>query len=270
MKSLMNTKRTIIVASMVICLLLIGLLYMDQKVRKLESQIKGDTLEKEVVLTNITAQQTPQAAEPPGETTGTQTTEEQAPKTTEPKYTGPIGILKVVSKPAATVGAKVYLNGTYFGVTPYMNSSVPVGDYVVSLTKTGYIEYKKKVTIFPFKQRDVIALLITTAQQAAQQNDTDTNATEEEEDEEVPEGEGILFKSEPTGAEVKIGGVNKGTTPVKIKLTEGEYVVKMSKSGYAQYMVFMEISDIGTIKSISDEDGGASTMGDTLFIVEFG
>jgi len=257
----MSAKKTIIIASVIICLLLIGLLYMDQKVRKLESKV--DDTGEEQDLTDIT-------------TTPTDTTpakdevkpKEEVKKDTSDEVVDHPGILSVKSVPT---GAKVYLNGTSFGVTPYINSSIPAGTYDVKLLKAGYKDYTKEVTIYYLKTREMTALLIDESQASSDSSD-DTTDDADTEDEDDAGSSGMKFTSDPSGAEVKINGAVKGITPIRIvNLTDGQVLLKISKVGYLTYSAFVNIGTDGFISSIdsdSEQNGNSTYVDDDEYDFE--
>ncbi len=54
------------------------------------------------------------------------------------------GSIKATSNPS---GANIYLDGTFKGTTPTTLSNVPIGSHVIKITKSGYNEISKSVTV---------------------------------------------------------------------------------------------------------------------------
>ncbi|ACS33301.1 PEGA domain-containing protein [Thermococcus gammatolerans] len=125
----------------------------------------------------------------------------------EANLTQPPGTLEISSSPS---GAKVYINGTYKGVTPLTLTMEP-DTYVVTLVKEGYKEYSKTVVVYPGGTTEVYAFLeIAPAL--------------------------LKVESNPSEAEVYIDGTYIGVTPVgNYELQPGTYKVKLVKYGYQNY-----------------------------------
>ena len=58
-------------------------------------------------------------------------------------------------------GAKIYLDYKYKGITPQILSNLNPGRYLVKLTKSGYQDYSKSVTVFSDKTTFIKADLVT-------------------------------------------------------------------------------------------------------------
>ena len=54
------------------------------------------------------------------------------------------GIIEVTSSPS---DAKVYLDSTYVGTTPYSQEDVSLGSHEILISKTGYTDYTKSITV---------------------------------------------------------------------------------------------------------------------------
>jgi serine/threonine protein kinase/outer membrane protein assembly factor BamB len=116
----------------------------------------------------------------------------------------PIGYLTVDSTPA---GAEVYVDNTYIGVTPVESYKLAVGTYTLLIRKPGYFDYTQTVTISEGKTTIVNAKLIL------------KTAT-------------LSVSSTPSNAEVYIGGIYKGQTPITVQLPPGTYTVEIRKEDY--------------------------------------
>jgi len=68
----------------------------------------------------------------------------------------PTGSINVISIPS---GANIYLDGTYAGITPHTITGVTEGDHDVELTKFGYGNVKKTVTVSSGSTVQVIVTL---------------------------------------------------------------------------------------------------------------
>lgn len=261
----MSSKKTIIIASAVICLLLLTILYMDYKIRNLEgkslvetqttTETKGDEISIDMTQTDTTENKTTETA---AETKTTETKTE----TTKPIE---LGTLNVISYPD---GAAVYMNDKQIGKAPYINYSIPVGNYTIKVIKGGYGDYCKKAYVYKGKIEKITALLSNQSigcGGSSTSTSTDTTDEDEAADEETTTTGQTKFITIPSAAEVKINGVTKGTTPITLTLVEGpDQLLKISKSGYKLYSVFFSVDSSGQITSIQtdSEQGGNSTKED--------
>ena len=67
-------------------------------------------------------------------------------------FTLGVGSVSITSSPA---GAKVWLDGSYKGLTPLTLREIPVGSHVVTLMKQGYIKTKKEFTVSKDKKTEL-------------------------------------------------------------------------------------------------------------------
>ncbi|NPA47179.1 MAG: PEGA domain-containing protein, partial [Thermococci archaeon] len=121
-------------------------------------------------------------------------------------------------------GAKVYINGTYKGITPLVLSLIP-GTYKVKLTRRGYKNYTTTVKLSPDKSK---TLSVTLSPLYGQ----------------------VKITSTPLGAKVYINGSYKGMTPLDLSLPPGTYNVRISKQGYKDYETPLSLS-AGEHKTLS-------------------
>ena len=266
----MSSKKTIIIASAVICLLLLTILYMDYKIRNLEgkspaetqtTETKGDEIEIDLTQTETAENKTTETA---GETAAQTKANETKTETTKLIE---LGTLNIISYPD---GAALYLNDKAIGKAPYINYSVPVGNYSVKVMKAGYGDYCTKAYIFKGTIEKITALLSNKSIgcSGSSSSSSDDETTDEDEvaaDEETTTTGKTKFITIPSAAEVKINGVTKGTTPITLTLVEGpDQLLKISKSGYKLYSVFFSVDSSGQITSIQtdSEQGGNSTKED--------
>ncbi len=272
----MSSKKTIIIASAVICILLLTILFMDYKLRSVEG--------KNVITDQIHEGET-QAAPAQGATNASQTsavnqtapaapaaneTSTAAPSSTTAPSSTDIGTLEIVSYPA---GAAVYVNEIKVGIAPYKNFSMPVGNYSIKLMKAGLGDYCKKAYVYKNKIEKITGLMSNVtvgcngSTVGAGADDDDTADEEDEapaDEEEAAAVEGTTILSDPTGADVKINGVTKGKTPLTKQFTSGTNLLKLYKSGYKTYSCFVEVNSNGEITSFDDssEQGGEHTTSD--------
>jgi hypothetical protein len=254
----MGSKKAIIIASAIICILLLTILYMDYRIRTLEGGV--DITEEDTANVEETTDAETDASEETitvETTTETNTTEdttevddtEETTEDAEEELSKEIGTLEIISYPD---GADVYLGDDKIGTTPYKNFSFPVGNHSIIVKKTDYGNYCKTAYVYKNTIEKITALM--DASKSIGCGATTTTTDDDDDDEEEEEEEvGTEFTTEPTGAEVKINGQSKGTTPVFINLEEGESLLKISKSGYKTYSVFISINADGKITSIDDD-----------------
>ena len=124
------------------------------------------------------------------------------------------GSISVSSSPS---GASVYLNGLYKGVTPITLTDVPIGTYSIKLTKSGYGDVTKTISVSAGKTTYVSETLT---------------------------GYGSLsISSNPPGASVYLDGSYKGETPLSISnIVEGVHSIKLTKSGYGDVTKTISVS----------------------------
>ena len=124
-------------------------------------------------------------------------------------------------------GANVYVEGVFAGVTPVVITR-PAGTYAVKLTKQGYADYDYTITVLP-------------GQTVYDGNPTLTPI--------VQDGF-ISINSNPQGANAYVDGVSVGVSPVTVSRPAGQYTVKLTKEGYADYETTVSVS-AGSTVSIS-------------------
>jgi hypothetical protein len=117
----------------------------------------------------------------------------------QPLYGG----LIMTSSPS---GATVYIDGVKTGVTPLTQNGLLIGMHEVEFRKDDWNNYKTHVIVEENKPVQVNVTL-----------DDEFTAT---------------IQSIPSGAVLSINGLSRGVTPAKIKLTPGNYDVRLSKSGW--------------------------------------
>ena len=136
------------------------------------------------------------------------------------------GYIHVSSSPD---NCSLYIDGRYQGKTP-MTVTVETGRHSVSLAKSGYNEYSTSVTVYAGNEVDLYPVL----------------------SQKVSNGY-LSVNSNPSGADVYIDSVYRGTTPLTLYLTTGTYNVLIKMSGYKPYS-----------STVSVKDGKTSTLSATL------
>ena len=131
--------------------------------------------------------------------------------------------------------AKVDINGTEMGLTPFISENIQPGNLTIILSKEGYANLTNRVIINSGSRKDLFLTLKPLIQTPA-----------------IPPSskEGFLsISSEPSQAEVKINDRYFGLTPLIISLMPGIYNIKVSKSGYETWDSQVEVQE-GKVKEI--------------------
>ena len=260
----MGSKKAIIIASAIICILLLTILYMDYKIRNLEGEVEiPEQIDEINEVENTTIDLTDV------EVNDTEAEEEVIEEEEEESSTE-IGTLEIISYPAA---AGVYLDDVKIGTTPYNNFSFPIGNHSIRIMKTNYGDYCKTAYVYKNTIEKITALMdssksIGCTGSSSISTSTNTSDDDEEEEEEIL---GTKFTSEPSGAELKISGQVKGTTPFSFELTEGTVLIKLSKDGYKTYSAFVNVGSDGFISSIdhdSEQNGNYTKESDDEYLFE--
>ena len=124
-----------------------------------------------------------------------------------------VGILNVTSDPS---GASVYDGTQYKGITPLVINGMSVGGHYIKLSKSGYEDYAD----YSYIVKNVMTNLSVTL--------TPLNTS-------VQVGN-IYVTSTPSASFVYLNNTIKGITSLSISdLTPGNWVVKVTKSGYYDY-----------------------------------
>ena len=135
------------------------------------------------------------------------------------------GIIEISSNPS---GANVYLDGTYKGITPITLNNVSTTDlfHIIRLTKSGYTNFTKLVTVSSGKTASVFATL--TAQTGS-----------------------ISISSNPSGTNVYFDGTFRGITPLILKnIPVGSHTIKLTKTDYTNLSKTVTVSS-GETTSVS-------------------
>ncbi|QSH42504.1 PEGA domain-containing protein [Lentisphaerota bacterium ZTH] len=129
-----------------------------------------------------------------------------AKKTVRIKLQPVTGALLIKSRPP---GAKVAVNQQEMGLTPLVVPRLPLGQYTIATSKTGYAARETKTIVKNARPREIMISL-------------DSNIGK------------ILVKSTPSRARVYLNGDSRGYTPFKAELESGKYKLEIIKNGYAK------------------------------------
>jgi len=120
--------------------------------------------------------------------------------------------LSVSSSPS---GANIYLDGSFKGTTPMTINNVTAGSHNLKLTLQGYQEFQQNIYINAGDTKSISAQLTPVI---------------------IPITSKISVYSQPSGANIYLDGVFKGTTPMTISnLKPGTYNVKLTLDGYQDH-----------------------------------
>jgi hypothetical protein len=134
----------------------------------------------------------------------------------------PFGSLQVSSKPS---GALVTINNGNGQMAPWMYQNLPTGTYLVSFFLMGFDPFIRTVVVQPGQTTQVVANM-------TQRTGSGT----------------VQISSEPGGATVYIDGVYVGITNlVAGHISPGRHQVKVTRSGYEDYVEWVVVQDKGNV-----------------------
>lgn len=130
-----------------------------------------------------------------------------------------VGVLEVKSEP---VGATLFINGQYAGVTPYTEQDYPIGSYKIELSKQGYLAQTKDVDVSAGSTAAVRVRLEAQAQ-----------------------GSGtLLVLTNPIGAAIYVDGDFRGHAPLMLKnVPAGQRRVRLEVTGKTPYEKTVTVRD---------------------------
>lgn len=125
-------------------------------------------------------------------------------------YTPSTGTITISSAPS---GASIYLDGSYKGTAPTVLNNIPVGSHTVKLTKSGYNDISRTVTVLSGRTVYVSETL------------------------DVQKDKGsISVSSNPSGASIYLDGSPKGKTPKDITdVSIGSHYIELKLDGYKSW-----------------------------------
>jgi len=123
------------------------------------------------------------------------------------------GSLYIESNP---ILADVKLDGVYKGTSPRLLEDISPGVHTVRLEKTGYIPWENTVTVTAGETTNVTAALTAIPP--------------------APTTGSVNVTSDPTGSDVKLDGILKGTTTLNITgVNPGSHTLRVETAGYIAY-----------------------------------
>ncbi|HJJ36038.1 MAG TPA: PEGA domain-containing protein [Methanocorpusculum sp.] len=156
------------------------------------------------------------------------------------------GTVDIASNPS---GANVKIDGSYYGVTPFVTSLSP-GSHTVTLSKSGYSSYSTSVYV---KSNEVTYIDATLSSTSGY----------------------IAVSSYPKGASVYIDGSYVGETDCTVSASTGTHSITITKSGYGSYgskinVVSGQVSTVSAVLPESTQKGyvevASSPAGASVYI----
>ncbi len=125
------------------------------------------------------------------------------------------GLVLITSEPT---GADVAIDGAHRGTTPTLITDLPLGRYRAELVKPSYISREIEVHLDSRRPKEFAVKL------------TSDSAT-------------LSIESEPSGAEVTINGIARGTSPCKVeRIPSGDVTLELKMDGYKPYSESLRLS----------------------------
>ena len=162
------------------------------------------------------------------------------------------GSIYVYSTPS---GAKINIDRTYKGTTP-RTVSVSVGYHTIKLTKSGYKDYTaENIYVSAGETKTISARLSPSVVPTARPTPT------------VPKTGHVSIYSDPPNAIIEVDGGYRGTTPRTVPVLVGYHTIKLTKSGYEDYIKEIYISAGRTVQ-MSEKLAPITTLKSTPGILE--
>lgn len=143
------------------------------------------------------------------------------------------GTLSVSSNPS---GAAVYIDGSYRGNSP-LSMTLTEGTHSVSIRKDGYDSWSSTARVVGGTSSTISATLNKIVKTGY-----------------------LSVSSSPSGANVFINNVYRGSTPVNLNLAEGYYTLELRKSGYSTYTTSVSVVGDRTSFVTASLSGGADVQ----------
>jgi hypothetical protein len=150
----------------------------------------------------------------------------------ELKETIKTGTLTIDSEPSE---ADIYIDGKYRGITP-LTLTLEVGSYNIEVSKGGYENYTKTITITDRETKVItpkLEKIITNGTLHISSNPSNASVAI------VTEKDAINYKNGGELHPIKL----ENTTPISISLQPGEYYIIVSKENYESCVKFVTIKD---------------------------
>lgn len=145
------------------------------------------------------------------------------------------GSIYVYSTP---FGAKINIDGADRGTAPLTISDVSVGYHTIKLVKSGYEDYTKNIYVSAGETKTISASLALTPRVVPTARPTPTVSTTGY----------VSVSSNPINANIEIDGDYRGTTPRTVPVSFGYHTIKLTKSGYEDYIKEIYVSADRTIQ----------------------
>lgn len=146
-----------------------------------------------------------------------------------------------VSVESSPTDAYVYVNGDMLGKTPYVVTGLSGGSYEFTVTKNGYFNWKKTVTVGEGQQKSIYAVL-----------------------DPIDQTQEILVTSEPAGAKIYLDGIYQGETmsgqafPIT-GVSVGVHSLVLELDGFPDYSASVSIVSGGSPVTINAVMGGSGS-----------
>ncbi|NLD56587.1 MAG: PEGA domain-containing protein [Methanomicrobiales archaeon] len=112
-------------------------------------------------------------------------------------------------------GARVFIDGSAAGTTPFTSESVATGDHTILLTLAGYADFPSTGTVPPggvFHETYTLSCNV------------------------------LIISSDPSGSSVSVDSTAQGTTPTEVReITAGEHTVTLSLDGYETFTTTVNV-----------------------------
>lgn len=156
-----------------------------------------------------------------------------------PLHPEPVPTAGTIAVQTAPAGATVYLDGGYIGITHQNRElvipAVPAGNHTVLAYLNGTISWTREVTVLAGRTEHIV-LPLTTFNTVSSEN-----------------ASSITVHSCPTGADVYLDNIFKGTTPVTIEHVKGgQHTVDLRSETYQPWSQRMQVT-AGTPLSVNAE-----------------
>ena len=176
----------------------------------------------------------------------------------EEKIVAESGSIRVTSSPS---GAKIYIDGKYSGrSTPSTIKDLSSGSHKIKLEQSGYKTWSRTIEIKPgetISQSGTLTASAPSAPQYTKPTPTPTPTPTQPTYRPTPQppqktrtgGTGtVKISSDPSGADVFIGGEYKGKTPLTTNVPAGNTKVIINKEGLQRYSRSVNVESNKTVK----------------------
>lgn len=135
--------------------------------------------------------------------------------------------------------AKVFLNGSQVGQTPYENKNLEPKEYLVKIEKEG-LSWEGKVKLEPDTMTVINRELASDGAFGAGEILS------------LEKGKGLTLVSSPAAAEVEVDGKSYGRTPVFVDIVPEEHTISLSHADYLKRNIRAKVPDNFNLKISAD------------------